>query len=205
MLDFLVRTGPYGDGYGADPDGMSLALLREAPHGVDLGELQPRLPDDLCTPSGKVEMAREELLGDVPRLHGLLTRQANGEMVLIGRRDVRSNNSWMHNVDVLVKGRERCTLQVNPEDAERIGLDPDGHAKVSSSAGAVVAPVEITDEIMAGVVSLPHGWGHDLEGAQMSVAASRAGVNSNRLSTGAMDPLSGNAVLNGIPVEVVPA
>jgi anaerobic selenocysteine-containing dehydrogenase len=184
---------------------MSLALLREAPHGVDLGELQPRLPDDLCTPSGKVEMAREELLGDVPRLHGLLTRQANGAMVLIGRRDVRSNNSWMHNVDVLVKGRERCTLQVNPEDAERIGLDPDGHAKVSSSAGAVVAPVEITDEIMAGVVSLPHGWGHDLEGAQMSVAASRAGVNSNRLSTGAMDPLSGNAVLNGIPVEVVPA
>jgi len=205
MLDFLLRTGPYGEGYGADPDGMSLSKLREAPHGIDLGPLRPRFPDDLCTPSGKVELAREELLADVERLHALMARETNGQLTLIGRRDVRSNNSWMHNVDVLVKGRERCTLQINPEDADRIGLDPGGNAKVSSSAGTVVAPVEVTDEIMTGVVSLPHGWGHDMDGSQMSIAASRAGVNSNRLSTGAMDPLSGNAVLNGIPVEVVPA
>ena len=205
MLDFLIRTGPYGEGYGRDPGGLSLSRLRQAPHGVDLGALEARFPDDLRTPSGKVELAREELLADVARLQGLMTRETNGQMMLIGRRDVRSNNSWMHNVDVLVKGRERCTLQVNPEDAARLGLEADGEAKVSSSAGTVVAPIEITSDIMAGVVSLPHGWGHDMEGSQMAVASSRAGVNSNRLSTGAVDPLSGNAVLNGIPVEVVPA
>lgn len=205
MLDFLIRTGPYGDGYGHDLEGLNLARLRESPHGVDLGPLQPRLPDDLCTPSGKVELARDELIGDVARLQSLMTRETSGRMMLIGRRDVRSNNSWMHNVEVLVKGRERCTLQVNPDDATRLGLEPDGAAKVSSSAGTLIAPVEITDEIMVGVVSLPHGWGHDMEGVQMTVAAGRAGVNSNQLSTGAMDPLSGNAVLNGIPVEVVPA
>jgi len=106
---------------------------------------------------------------------------------------------------VLVKGRERCTLQINPEDAARIGVSPEGHAKVTSRAGSVVAPVEVTDEIMAGVVSLPHGWGHDLDGSSLSVASARPGVNSNRLSTGDMDPVSGNAILNGIPVEVVPA
>jgi anaerobic selenocysteine-containing dehydrogenase len=125
--------------------------------------------------------------------------------VLIGRRHVRSNNSWMHNVDVLVKGKERCTLQMNTADAHRIGVVPGGHAKVSSAAGSVVTPVEITDDMMPGVVSLPHGWGHDFEGARLSVASARPGVNSNRLSTGEMDPVSGNAVLNGIPVEVIPA
>ncbi|HEX6219781.1 MAG TPA: molybdopterin-dependent oxidoreductase [Acidimicrobiia bacterium] len=205
MLDFLLRTGPYGEGYGANPEGMSLARLKESPHGIDLGPMQPRFPDDLRTPSGKVELAREELLTDVERLRGAAARVPNGQLMLIGRRDVRSNNSWMHNVDVLVKGRERCTLQVNPEDATRIGLEVDGNAKVTSAAGTIMAPVEVTEEIMAGVVSLPHGWGHDMDGSRMSVAESRAGVNSNRLSTGDMDPLSGNAVLNGIPVDVVPA
>ena len=111
----------------------------------------------------------------------------------------------MHNIDVLVKGKGRCTLQVNPSDAGRIGLEPGGQAKVSSPAGALVVPVEITDDIMPGVVSLPHGWGHDMDGSALSVASERPGVNTNRLSTGAMDPISGNAVLNGIAVEVVPA
>jgi anaerobic selenocysteine-containing dehydrogenase len=205
MLDFLIRTGPYGDAYGDEPEGLGLESLQAAPHGIDLGPLQPRLPEDLCTPSGRVELAPEPLLGDVPRLHAAISRPPDGGMVLIGRRDVRSNNSWMHNIDVLVKGKARCTLQMSAQDAERIGIDPGGSAKVTSSAGAVVAPVEITDGIMPGVVSLPHGWGHDLEGAELSVAAKRPGVNSNELSTGAMDPVSGNAVLNGIPVEVVPA
>ncbi|HJS71897.1 MAG TPA: molybdopterin-dependent oxidoreductase [Acidimicrobiia bacterium] len=203
MLDFLVRTGPYGDGYGDDADGLTLEKLKESPHGVDLGPLQPRLPGDLCTPSGKVELAPQALLADVPRLEAAIEATPNGGFVLIGRRDVRSNNSWMHNVDVLVKGRERCTLQMNPADAARIGAD--GKVKISSSAGTLVAPVEVTDDIMPGVVSLPHGWGHDLDGSSLSVAATRPGVNSNLLSTGDMDPISGNAVLNGIPVEVVPA
>jgi len=205
MLDFLVRTGPYGDGYGEDPDGLSLARLEESPHGIDLGPLEPRFPTDLCTPSGKVELAPEHLLEDVTRLRGAIDRSPNGGFRLIGRRHVRSNNSWMHNVDVLVKGRDRCTLQINTADADRIGVSPGGLAKISSAAGTVIAPAEVTDDIMPGVVSLPHGWGHDLEGASLSVASGRPGVNSNRLTTGEMDPVSGNAVLNGIAVEVVPA
>ena len=205
MLDFLIRTGPYGDGYGEDNDGLSLNRLEDSPHGVDLGPLQPRLPGDLCTPSRKVELAPEALIADVSRLRAAIDRTPMSRFVLIGRRHVRSNNSWMHNVDVLVKGKERCTLQMNTVDAHRIGVVPGGHAKVSSAAGSVVTPVEITDDMMPGVVSLPHGWGHDFEGARLSVASARPGVNSNRLSTGEMDPVSGNAVLNGIPVEVIPA
>jgi anaerobic selenocysteine-containing dehydrogenase len=205
MLDFLVRTGPYGDGYGQDPAGLSLRRLRELPHGIDLGPLEPRLPEDLCTPSGKVELAPPELVADVDRLSQALNRSPNGGFVLIGRRDVRSNNSWMHNVDVLVRGKDRCTLQINTADAARIGLSPGDRAKISSAAGTVMVPVEVTGDIMAGVVSLPHGWGHDLAGSSLSVASERPGVNTNRLSTGEMDPMSGNAVLNGIPVEVVPA
>jgi anaerobic selenocysteine-containing dehydrogenase len=152
-----------------------------------------------------IELAPEGLVDDVPRLLASAERSPNGGFLLIGRRHVRSNNSWMHNIDVLVKGKERCTLQMNTEDARRIGLEPDGNAKVSSSAGALVVPVEVSDDIMPGVVSLPHGWGHDLEGSALSVASERPGVNTNRLSTGAMDPVSGNAILNGIAVEVVPA
>jgi anaerobic selenocysteine-containing dehydrogenase len=205
MLDFLLRTGPYGDGYGTVPAGLDLQHLRESPHGIDLGPLQPRLPEALCTPSGLVELAPDRLISDVPRLLASAGRESNGGFLLIGRRHVRSNNSWMHNIDVLVKGKGRCTLQVNPSDAGRIGLEPGGQAKVSSPAGALVVPVEITDDIMPGVVSLPHGWGHDMDGSALSVASERPGVNTNRLSTGAMDPISGNAVLNGIAVEVVPA
>lgn len=205
MLDFLVRTGPYGDSYGQNPEGLTLQRLRESPHGIDLGPLEPRFPDDLCTPSGRVELAPPELVSDVERLRESLYRSPNGGFVLIGRRDVRSNNSWMHNVDVLVRGKDRCTLQINSEDAVRMGLSTGGRAKVSSAAGMIMTSVEVTDDIMSGVVSLPHGWGHDLDGSSLSVASERPGVNSNRLSTGAMDPMSGNAVLNGIPVEVVPA
>ncbi len=205
ILDFLLRTGARGDAYGDRIGGLDLETLKRHPHGLDLGALEPRLPADLCTPSGKIEVAREELIADVPRLEAALQRSSNGEMILIGRRDVRSNNSWMHNVEVLVKGRERCTLQINPIDAERLGVEAGENARISSSVGTVVAPVEITDEIMTGVVSLPHGWGHAMDGANMSVASDHAGVNSNILTTGATDPLSGNAVLNGITVEVVPA
>jgi len=205
MLDFMLRTGPYGDGYGANGTGLTLARMREAPHGIDLGPLQPRFPADLCTPSGRVELAPETLLADVPRLETAVVREINGGLLLIGRRHIRSNNSWMHNIDVLVQGRARCTLQMHPGDAERIGVSDDDTVKVSSSVGALVALVEVTSEIMPGVVSLPHGWGHDLEGAELSVASARPGVNSNRLSTGEMDPLSGNAILNGVPVEVMPA
>ncbi|HSF84868.1 MAG TPA: molybdopterin-dependent oxidoreductase [Acidimicrobiia bacterium] len=203
LLDFLVRSGPYGDAYGADPDGLTLARLQAAPHGIDFGPLQPRIPDGLATPSGKIELAPEAIMADVARLDRAADRTPNGHMVLIGRRHLRSNNSWMHNIDVLVKGKPRCTLQIHPSDATKLGVTD--AAKVTSTSGSVIADVEITDTIMPGVVSLPHGWGHDMDGAQLSVASTRPGVNSNKLTPGAIDPLSGNAILNGIPVEVTPA
>jgi anaerobic selenocysteine-containing dehydrogenase len=125
---------------------------------------------------------------------------------LIGRRHLRSNNSWMHNINVLVKGKPRCTVLVHPDDAERLGLADGDPAVVRSRVGAVTVPVELTDGIVPGVVSLPHGWGHDLPGARMRTAAEHAGVNSNRLTDELdLDPISGNAVLNGIPVSLTPA
>jgi anaerobic selenocysteine-containing dehydrogenase len=205
ILDLMLRTGPYGDGFGADPSGLSLSVLEEAPHGVDLGPLQPRIPEVLRTASGKIELAPEPIVEDVARLRSSLTRGRNGEMVLIGRRDLRSNNSWMHNLDVLVKGKERCTLHVHPDDAGRLGIANGGTACVRSRSGEVAVTVEVTDAIMPGVVSIPHGWGHGMDGADLAVAAKRPGVNSNVLADSDLfDPLSGNAVLNGIPVLVEP-
>jgi anaerobic selenocysteine-containing dehydrogenase len=209
VLDLMLRTGPYGDGFGARPDGLSLDVLVAHPHGVDLGALQPRMPEALRQPDGMIDLAPEVLLADVgARMRPALEEAPDDGLLLIGRRHLRSNNSWMHNVEVLVKGKPRCTLQIHPDDAAARGLADGGEAEVRSSAGAVVAPVEITDSVAAGVVSLPHGWGHDLPGARLSVAAEHAGVNSNVLAPADLfDPVSGTAVLNGIPVEVraVPA
>jgi anaerobic selenocysteine-containing dehydrogenase len=156
----------------------------------------------LRTPSARVELCPAPLAVDVPRLSAACDAPVD-ELVLIGRRHLRSNNSWMHNVPALMKGRDRCTLHVHPDDAIRFGLADGDVARVSSRVGAVEVPVEISAEVMPGVVSLPHGWGHDVPGSRMSVARAHAGVNSNVLTDErAIDPLSGNAVLNGIPVRV---
>ena len=204
ILDFMLRAGPFGDAFGADPDGLTLDKLEAAPHGIDLGPMRPRLPDALRTPSGKIELAPEAIVADVPRLESELDAAAerNGEMVLIGRRQLRSNNSWFHNLPALMKGKDRCTLHVNPVDAERLGLRDGGEARIASATGELVAPVEVTDAIMPGVVSIPHGWGHDVPGVRLGVAAAHAGVNSNVLAPAEIDPASGNAVLNGIAVTV---
>ncbi len=205
LLDILLRTGPYGDAFGARPDGLSLDVVAAHPHGIDLGALEPRIPEVLRTPSGTIELAPPGITADVPRLRSRLTRP-DGTMTLVGRRDLRSNNSWMHNIEALVRGRPRCTLWVHPDDAARLGLADGLAAAVRSRAGRVEVPVEITDAIMPGVVSVPHGWGHDAPGIALRVASAHAGVNSNLLADElAMDPLSGNAVLNGIPVTVEPA
>jgi anaerobic selenocysteine-containing dehydrogenase len=205
IIDLMLRTGPYGEGFGANPDGLTLDVLLTNPHGVDLGPLEPRLPDVLRTPSGMVELAPEPIVADVDRLRAALDRPAGG-LSLIGRRDLRSNNSWMHNVEVLVKGKPRCTLHVNPGDAERLGLADGEPAEVSSRAGTVTIAVEVTDAIRPGVVSIPHGWGHDMPGVELAVARRYPGVNSNVLADEELiDPVSGTAVLNGIPVEVAPA
>src|SRR5579884_608718 len=206
LIDLALRAGPYGDGFGSNPGGLTLQTLRDNPDGVDLGPLQPRIPETLRTRSGTIELAPQPLLDDALRLRQRLAEtQSAGTpaMVLIGRRDLRSNNSWMHNIEMLVRGKPRCTLHVHPDDAQRLRLADGAVARVVSRTGEVTAPVEVTDEIMPGVVSLPHGWGHGLPGSRQSVASEYAGVNSNLLSDETLiDPLSGNAVLNGIPVRV---
>jgi anaerobic selenocysteine-containing dehydrogenase len=196
LLDLQLRAGPYD---------LTLADLEAAPHGIDLGPLKPRLPEALRTPSGKVELAPDPIVADVPRLREELYRDRNGGMVLIGRRQLRSNNSWMHNVLPLVKGKDRCTAWVHPDDAARRGLADGDVARVRSRAGEVEIPVEVTADVMPGVVSIPHGWGHDVDGVRLRVASAHPGVNSNVLADEMLiDPLSGNAVLNGIPVEIEP-
>ena len=203
----MLRTGPYGDGFGADPEGLSLAVLEANPHGVDLGPLQPRIPEVLRTPSGMIELAPEACVADVERLRAALDRpaaHAGGPLVLVGRRDLRSNNSWMHNLPVLVKGKPRCTVHVHPDDAARLGFGDGADVRVSSASGEIVLPAEVTDAVMPGVVSIPHGWGHGVEGTTMATAAKHAGANSNVLAgSDLFDPLSGNAVFSGIPVELV--
>jgi anaerobic selenocysteine-containing dehydrogenase len=206
IVDLTVRLSPWGDGYGARPGGLTLESLgRDHPHGVDFGPMVPKIDSILRTASGHVELAHDNILGDIPRLLARITTPYDG-LVLIGRRHVRSNNSWMHNVNVLVKGRDRCTLIVHPEDAEALALKNGATARVTSEAGSVEAVVEISDEIRPGVVSLPHGWGHDRPGTRLSIAREHAGTNTNLLAPGhLLDVPSGNAAVNGIPVEVVPA
>jgi anaerobic selenocysteine-containing dehydrogenase len=197
ILDLMLRAGPYE---------LTLDDLEASPHGVDLGPLEPRLPELLKTPSGMVELAPEPLAADVARLRASLGEHRNGGMVLVGRRTLRSNNSWMHNLEPLVKGPLRCTMHVHPDDAARLGLTDGGTARVRSRAGEIEAPVEVTDAVMPGVVSIPHGWGHGAPGSRLPVAAAHAGVNANALTDELdVEPISGNAVLNGVPVEVAPA
>jgi anaerobic selenocysteine-containing dehydrogenase len=206
LVDLMLRAGPYGDRFDDAAEGLSLPKLQAAEHGVDLGPLAARLPAMLATDSGRIELAPELLLADVGRLRAALAERANGAFVLIGRRHLRSNNSWMHNLPALAKGKERCTLLVHPDDARALGLTAGGRARVRSRVGAVEAPVELTEDLMRGVVSLPHGHGHDAPAARLAVAAKRPGVNSNLLTDESfIDELSGNAVLNGIPVEIAPA
>ena len=202
LLDLALRAGPYGDRFGLNPEGLNLAKVRAARGGIDLGELQPRMPEMLRTPSGKVELAPPALIADLPRALAALGQVAP-ELVVIGRRDMRSNNSWMHNLPLLAKGPFRGTLLVHPLDAARLGLADGGAARLSGPGGEVEVQVELSDTLMPGVVSLPHGWGHDAPGARMALAAQRPGANLNAvLDDGARDPLSGNAVLAGVAVSL---
>ncbi|MCI3243646.1 molybdopterin oxidoreductase family protein [Streptomyces spinosisporus] len=201
-LDMMLRLGPYGDGFGVRPDGLTLERLLAHPHGIDLGPLRSRLPQPLKTRSGRIELLPQPIADDLPRLRTALDRLPDG-LVLVGRRHLRSNNSWMHNVPALTGGSNRCTLHIHPEDAERLGVRDGDAVRVKGAGGTVTAPAEVTEGVRPGVVSLPHGWGHDRPGTRMSHAATDPGVNVNQLLDGSLlDPLSGNAVLNGVPVEV---
>ena len=206
-LDLMLRLGPYGEGFGADPDGLSLERLLAHPHGIDLGPLAPRVPEVLTTRSGRVELFPAPIAADLPRLRRALDGRTDPEaLVLVGRRHLRSNNSWLHNVAALRGGSNVCTLQIHPEDAARLGLTDGAPATVTADGGELTVPVEVTDGVRTGVVSLPHGWGHNRPGTRMSVASAQPGVNVNQLLDGSrLDPLSGTAVLNAIPVTVTPS
>ncbi len=211
IIDLRLRTGRFGDGFGANPGGLSIALLKENPHGIDYGPLVERLPGALKTASGKLEMAPQLVVDDFDRFRASLQAAASSDsgfddgLLLIGRRHVRSNNSWMHNINVLVKGKSRTALYMHPDDAASRKIDDGSTVLVASQVGEVETAVELTDDLMPGVVCLPHGWGHNVEGTRMSIAREQIGANLNELIDDAVtDVPSGNSVLNGVPVTVAP-
>ena len=206
VIDLALRAGPYGNGMRAWRTGLTVKRLRESVHGVDLGPMEPCLPDRLPSRSGgalrTVDLAPREVIADLARLRKSLDDSPPG-LVLIGRREMRTVNSWSHNLPSLVKGPRRCVLQLHPADAEARRIAPGDVVRVTSRVGAVDVPVEITTDVMPGVVVLPHGYGHQGEGVRLSVASQHAGASVNDLTDPAeIDPLSGNAVLNGVPVRV---
>ena len=207
IIDLLLRLGPYGNKLNpfAKGAGLDLATVKRATHGIDLGPLVPMGKERVRTPSGKVELAPRDLVEDARRVDAWLARDHG--LVMIGRRHLRSNNSWMHNLGSLVKGRDRSTLLVHPTDAERLGLTAGAEARVRSSGGAVVARVELSKDLMPGVVSLPHGFGHASAAATLRIAGALPGPNANVVTDEAfVEPLTGSAILTGVPVslEAVP-
>ncbi|MCO7613037.1 molybdopterin oxidoreductase family protein [Pseudomonas chlororaphis] len=199
MIDMGLRAGPYGD---ASPLKLSLATLDQHPHGIDLGALQPNLAARLKTENRRIQAAPAPIMADLQRF-AALSAPAPGELLLIGRRHVRSNNSWMHNYHRLVKGKPRHQLLMNPDDLAQRGLSDGQRVRVSSRVGAVEVEVLASSEMMPGVVSLPHGWGHRRPGVQMSIAMEQPGCSANDLTDERqLDALSGNAALNGVPVTV---
>ncbi len=207
MVDVLVRLGPFGDQYGQKPDGLTLEKIKAAPHGIDLGPLRPggrerkvKLPDH------RIRAAHEVLVGDVARMRRALEEPEADGLRLIGRREIRTNNSWMHNAAVLAKRAGHCELFVHPGDAERLGLADGGTAEIASRVATRRVRVRLTDTVMPGVVSLPHGWGHDREGADLKLAALNPGVSINDLIDDKVaEPIASASIMNGVPVTVSPA
>jgi hypothetical protein len=203
IFDLYVRLGPWGDGVGANPGGLTLDEVRAQPDGLRLGELQGgRLDAAVSTPSGAIELLHDLFVDDVPRLRARLDR-CDESLLLTSRRHLRSNNSWLHNVPSLMRGRDRCTLLIHPDDALRAGVGNGELAEVSTSEGKVSVPVEVSDEMMPGVVSLPHGWGHGVPGSRLGIANAHPGVNSNLLNPpDLLDVPSNTQVVNGVPCQV---
>ncbi len=208
LLDWMLRIGPHGDGFRPWRSGLRVRDLEANPSGIDLGPLRPCLDEVLPSPEWRIDLAPEVMLAELDRLarEGVPGPRPDAPYQLIGRRDVRTNNSWLHNTRMATKGRERCTLIMHPDDARREGLATGDRALIRSRVGQVEAPVVVSDEVLPGVVSLPHGWGHRGEGLRMGVAQRHPGVSVNDLvDDAALEPVVGNAILNGVPVEVVAA
>ena len=200
ILDMELKSGPYGD------QGMSLKTLNDNPHGIDLGPLMPCIEDRIKTAEGKVYLFPQLYADDLPRLNKVMAKPArdkNFPFDLIGRRLVKSHNTWTQNSERLVKGKNPCTLEVHSEDAKLLGITQGTLLKVSSIAGEVDIEAVITDDIQQGVVSMPQGWGHNQKGTKMTIAAKQPGVSINDLTdANRVDTLTGNAALNGTPVAI---
>ena len=207
MLELLVRTGPYGDHFGERPDRLTMARLKAEPHGIDFGPMKPRIEEAVFLPGGRIDLAPATITCDLPRLERWLAEEKPEGLHLLGRRHMRSFNTWMHNLPSLAKGPNPCTLLMNPRDAERRNIADGQSVRIRSRTGEIETPVELSDEILEGVVSLPHGWGHDdPEVPGQLRAKARAGVNYNLLADEKLlDVPSCNTNLNHIPVEVMPA
>jgi anaerobic selenocysteine-containing dehydrogenase len=205
MIDMLLRVGRYG-GKWRPFVGLSIAALLRSPHGIDLGPLQQDLPQGLWHKSKRIDLVPDFFFADLSRLEKTCFEAAATPafpLRLIGRRHVRSNNSWLHNSERLVKGKNRCTLMIHPDDAQSLNINNGATVAVSSQVGRIEIEAEITDHIMQGVVSIPHGFGHGSDGVQLGVARKHAGVSVNELTDArVVDELCGNAVLNAVPVSV---
>jgi anaerobic selenocysteine-containing dehydrogenase len=207
MLDLALRFGPYGAGVNPFSKGLTLRKLKNAVHGIDLGPLKSCLPGRLQTADKRIQLAPEALVNDVARVKtrffDTASAHSNGHLLLIGRRQLRSNNSWMHNSERLVKGKPQCTILMHPSDAAYRQLSKGQNVVVRSRVGSVVLPIEISDEMMPGVVSIPHGWGHGRVGNQLEVAQQHAGESINDLTDHqTVDALCGTAAFNGTVVTV---
>ena len=205
-IDMGLQMGPYSAARGSE-HALSLQKLRDNPSGIDLGPLRPQLPERLHTPDKIIQCATPEPMADLARLREAFSHDgsaaASDNLLLIGRRHVRSNNSWMHNFHRLMKGKNRCTLMMHPQDMEQRNIADGDAVSISSRSGRVELPAQATDTVMPGVVSLPHGYGHNRNNTRMGIAQKHAGVSSNDITDElALDALSGNAVLNGVPVTV---
>jgi anaerobic selenocysteine-containing dehydrogenase len=198
-----IRLGPRGAGWNPFADKLTLGRILRHPHGIDLGPLAPCLPARLQTRNARIDLLPKALVADLERLEQADTVSAGSMLRLIGRRDLRTNNSWMHNSRRMVKGPARCTLLIHPDDAAARALGPGELATVHSRVGEVSLPIEISTDMMPGVVSIPHGWGHHRPGIRLGVAQSHAGVSANDLTDETfLDALCGNAALNGVSVTV---
>jgi anaerobic selenocysteine-containing dehydrogenase len=201
LLDLSLRAGPYGDGFGSHPGGLTLAALEAEPAGIDLGPLGGRLPEVLRTPTGRIEVLPEPIVSELGRLAEALPRLTAPDLVLVGRRQLRTNNSWLRTLPRLAGGSSRCTLQVHADDATAAGVTHGNTAVLEAASGRIEVVVEVTDSVMPGVVCLPHGWAPETGGTWAQDATSGSNVNLLTPSTG-MDPLTGTAVLNAVPVRL---
>jgi len=201
IINRKLKQGPYSKSHG-----LNLRKLKKTPHGIDLGAMQSCLPQRLFTPDKTIRLAPEEFVSDLKQLstnQAGLSDLTEHDLQLIGRRDPRTNNSWLHNSYRMVKGKQRCLALVHPDDASSRDLTDGDIALVSSRVGSIRIPISISKDMMRGVISIPHGWGHQIEGVKLSVAEQHAGVNTNILTDDQfLDSVSGNAALNGVPVSV---